>query len=408
MIYGSGIDIIKIDRVDRLMKKEAFMVKFFTEKERKYLEGKRAESAAGYFSAKEAVVKSMGTGFTGFGFKDVEVLREENEPYVILHGNAKKIAIDKGIDIIRVSISHEKEYAIASAVALSAERGRIRKRDLNEYPLNLLKKRDKVSHKGTYGRVSLIGGSYTMSGAIILSANGALRTGSGLVNCVIPRCILDRVAGAVYEATYTPLNHDSGTINLTKKDIHLILEKSDAVAIGVGLGYKAELIDAIEEILAKSKVPVVIDADGLNILSSNINILKKERECDVVLTPHPLEMSRLTGLDVEYINNNREEVARNFSKDYNCTLLLKGHETVVASGDKIYINNTGNPGMATGGSGDVLTGMIVSLLGQGYSAFDSAVLGATLHGLAGDAAYEVYGYGLKAMDITNYIGEYVN
>lgn len=405
MIYGNGIDIIKIDRVERLAEKDAFMIKFFTEKERDYLKNKRAESIAGYFSAKEAIVKAMGTGFTGFKFTDVEVLRDNNEPYVILHGNAEKIAKDKGIKSIIVSISHEKEYATASAIALTIEGKYIPKKE--QYPLNLIKKRDNNSHKGTYGKVSVIGGSYSMSGAIILAANGALRSGAGLVNLVIPKCILDRVATSVYESTYTPLNHTSGTINLEDKDINLILKESDAIAIGVGMGFNKSLLSPLEKIILNSKSPVVIDADGLNVLSLNTSILKEERKGSIVLTPHPREMSRLTGLSVEYINSNRKEVAKKFSNEYNCIVLLKGHETVVAENDKIYINKTGNPGMATGGSGDVLTGIICSLIGQGYSPYDAAVLGSHIHGLSGDLAYADYGYGLKAMDITNYIGKFI-
>ena len=403
MIYGTGIDIIKVNRVERLSKKERFMDKFFTEREREYLKNKRSESIAGYFSAKEAIVKSIGTGFTGFKFKDIEVLRDENEPYVVLHGNAKRICEDKGIDFIKLSISHEKEYAVANAIAVAKGNKNINR----NYPLSILKKRELNSHKGDYGKISIIGGSYTMSGAVILSAIAALRTGSGLVNCAIPKCIIDRVATSVYEATYTPLNHDNGTVNLNEKDINLIIEKSDALAFGVGIGFKEELLGSLEKIIKNSSIPIVIDADGLNILSLNTEVLKNKRDCSVVLTPHPLEMSRLTGLSVEYINSNRENVAKDFANNYNCVVLLKGHETVVAYKDDIYINKTGNPSMATGGSGDVLTGMICSLLGQGYTPYDSAVLGSYIHGLAGDRAYETYGYGVKALDITNYIGQYI-
>lgn len=407
MIYGSGIDIIKIDRVERLSHKEAFMNKFFTKKERAYLKEKRAESIAGYFSAKEAIVKAMGTGFQGFKFKDVEVLRQNNEPYVILHGNAKKIADNKGIEYIKVSISHEKEYAVANAIAVGKKSNISCDNKFSEYPLNILRKREANSHKGTYGKISILGGSYTMSGAVILAATAALRTGSGLVNLAIPECILERIATTVYEATYTPLNYINGTINLSQKDINLIVDKFDALAIGIGMGFEKELYSSITEIIRSFNKPIVIDADGLNIISLDTKVLKEIKTSNIILTPHPLEMSRLTGLTVEYINNNRKEVARNFAKKNNCVILLKGHETVVTDGESVYINKSGNPGMATGGSGDVLTGIIVSLLGQGYSLYDSAVLGSYVHGLAGDLAYEEYGYGLKAMDITNYIGKYI-
>lgn len=406
MIYGSGIDIVKVDRIEKLSKKEAFMNKFFTEEERNYLKNKRAESIAGYFSAKEAIVKAIGTGFSGFKFTDVEVLREENEPYVVLHGNAKEIAISKGIKEIKVSISHEKEYAVANAIAiLKCEENT--KGNFGEYPLNIIEKRKLDSNKGDYGKVSIIGGKEAMTGAIILAGYSALRTGTGLLNLVIPKCILDVVAKSLYEATYTPLNAKNGTMILGREDINLILEKSSALAIGVGLGFEKNLLTPIKNIIRDSKVPLVIDADGINILSLDVEVLKEKRSCTIILTPHPLEMSRLTGLSVNYINSNREKVARDFAKEYNCIVLLKGHETVVVEGANVYVNNTGNPGMATGGSGDVLTGIIVSLLGQGYSPYDSAVLGSHIHGLAGDLAYERYGYGLKASDIADNVGRYL-
>lgn len=406
MIYGSGIDIIKIDRVERLSKKEAFMNKFFTIKEREYLKNKRSESIAGYFSAKEAIVKAMGTGFREFKFTDIEVLREENEPYVILHGNAKRIAFNKGIEYIKISISHEKEFAVANAIAISNYRTCL-EGDFLKYPLNIIKERKPESHKGMYGKIAIIGGSFLMPGAVMLAANGALRSGCGLLNLVIPECILNIIASNIYESTYKILSADNGTMIIEDKDINLILEGHDALAIGVGIGFKKSLLNPIEKILEKSEIPIVIDADGLNIISSNVDILKKNRICNIILTPHPLEMSRLTGLDVKYINSNREKVAKDFSKKYNCVVLLKGHNTVVAYKDRVYVNNTGNPGMATGGSGDVLTGIICSLLGQGYDPYDASALGSHIHGLAGDMAYKDYGYGLKAMDITKYLGRYL-
>ncbi|WDC85913.1 NAD(P)H-hydrate dehydratase [Caloramator sp. mosi_1] len=157
-------------------------------------------------------------------------------------------------------------------------------------------------------------------------------------------------------------------------------------------------------LLEKSTKPLVIDADGLNMLLS-IKARLKTKKCQVVLTPHPGEFSRLTGLDVEYINKNRVDVAVNFAKEYGCILLLKGASTVVTDGDRVYINTTGNPGMATGGSGDVLTGIILSLIGQGYAPYDAALLGAYIHGCAGDLAYKKYGNGLVASDIIEYIGQ---
>ncbi|MEG0129451.1 NAD(P)H-hydrate dehydratase [Clostridium sp.] len=276
-----------------------------------------------------------------------------------------------------------------------------------QYPLNILRKRDRDSNKGSFGKVCIIGGSDSMPGAVILAAKGALASGAGLVNCCIPKCILDRVSSNVYESTFTPLNSSNGTIILEEKDLNLIIDKYDSVSIGVGLSNSEYLLSAIRYLVSNYTKGFVIDADGLNLLSRDVNILKNSKSKDIVLTPHPLEMKRLTGLSVEYINSNRAQVALNFAKENNCILLLKGQGTVVTDGSNIYINKSGNPGMATGGSGDVLTGIITSLLAQGYGGYNSAVLGSFLHGLSGDAAYKVYGNGLTPTDITKYIGEYV-
>jgi len=273
-----------------------------------------------------------------------------------------------------------------------------------DYPKCLLKKRHYDVNKGSCGKVALIGGCYYMSGAVTLATKSALRTGSGITTAVVQRSIVDRIASFLSEATYKICDEEEGYLILKDDVVDDIIKNYDAVAIGVGLGKNEKFIATLSYIIEKSTKPLIIDADGLNILTS-IKERLKYKNCPIILTPHPGEFSRLTGLSIEYINKNRVDVAVDFAKEFKCILLLKGASTVVTDGERIYINTTGNPGMATGGSGDVLTGIILSLVGQGYSPYDAAVLGAYLHGTAGDLAYKRYGNGLVASDIIEYIGQ---
>lgn len=416
MIIGSGIDIIEIARIENIMKNPKFIKKMFTENEYEYLRAKELESVAGYFCAKEAVTKALGTGFSGFKFTDIEVLKREGVPYILLKGNALKIAIKKNIKIMHVSISHCKEYATAIAIAegeVDGTRvgvGEEKNKDAegeglinNNYPLCIIKKRNCDSHKGDYGKIFIIGGSYNMSGAIILAARAAFRTGAGLITCVIPKSIIDRVGSLVVEATYIGSNEIDGFVELTEETIDDIIDKGDAIAIGIGMGETDKIKENLLYLINHSNKPIVIDADGISVLAPIKNCLKSSK-AQIIITPHSGEMARLLGIDIDYVNNNRLEVAKQFAFEFKCVVLLKGSKTIVTDGDKVYINTTGNPGMASGGSGDVLTGIITSLIGQGYNIFDAAALGAFLHGSAGDKAYSIFGYGLMASDIIDFLG----
>lgn len=271
------------------------------------------------------------------------------------------------------------------------------------YPALLIKKRSMESHKGDYGRVYVVAGSYNMSGAVALCAKAALRMGSGLVTCVVPESIMDRVGTIVPEATFLSLDEKECDKYTYEEALKQICNASDAVAFGPGMGTGEKAAEMLKAMLENYKGKLVIDADGINILSEYKELLKKLTP-DIILTPHPGEMSRLTGLTVKEINTGRIDVARRFAEEHNCILVLKGASTVVSDGRKLYINTSGNPGMATGGSGDVLTGIIASLCGQGYEPWEASVLGCYLHGCAGDAAMEQYGYGLTAGDLPDFIG----
>jgi hydroxyethylthiazole kinase-like uncharacterized protein yjeF len=265
----------------------------------------------------------------------------------------------------------------------------------------LLKKRKRFSHKGTYGNVLLIAGSYGMMGAAVLSARAALRTGSGLVTVHVPVRGYQIIQTAVPEALVS-LDESESVFSCIPD-----LSAFSAIGVGPGLGSKANTQRALHDLIKKTKVPPVIDADGLNILTANKEWLKILPE-GTVLTPHPREFERLAGKAGSAYQRNNMQIE--FAKKYNLIVVLKGAYTATAMPDgTCYFNSTGNPGMATAGSGDVLTGMILSLLGQGYSPANSALIGVYLHGLAGDlAAANSSEESVIAGDIIDNIGKAFN
>ena len=261
------------------------------------------------------------------------------------------------------------------------------------------------AHKGTFGRVLLIGGSRGMSGAISLAGISALRGGAGLVYLGVPESIVSIVATTEPSYLVIPLKEDAdGRISAdAKEQIHQAAAGMDAIAIGPGLGSSDDISQIVAWAYQSIDLPMVVDADALNALASSadsIPVCKSPR----VLTPHPGEFARLTGHTIDDIQSNREELSAEFAEQLNVVLLLKGQRTVITDGQRLAINETGNSGMATGGSGDVLTGLIASLLAQGIEAFESAQLAAHLHGLAGDlAAQELSKPGLIASDLPRYV-----
>lgn len=266
----------------------------------------------------------------------------------------------------------------------------------------ILPKRRENSHKGSYGRVAIIAGSRGMAGSSYLASMSALRTGSGLVYNFVPKSIEMIMSIKITEAIIKPIE-DNGKGHFTVESLEQILEElddMDSTALGPGIGVDDERIQLVSSIIQNVNNPMVIDADGLNCLSDNLDILKG-RNNPIIITPHPGEMARLLKLHIHEIQNKRQYYSQYISNKYNIYTVLKGNKTIVSSpkGD-VYINQTGNPGMATAGSGDVLTGIIVSLLGQKLEPFDAAKLGVYIHGLAGDIASEAKGeYSLIASDI---------
>lgn len=255
-------------------------------------------------------------------------------------------------------------------------------------PLALSRRNRKV-FKNRYGHILILAGSRNMLGAAALSSLAAMRCGAGLVTLGIPKGLNSVVQKKISPVIMTlPLNETpQQTISLAAyKQLKNRLKAYQVLGIGPGLSQNSSTQRFILKVIETATQPLVIDADALNALSENLKSLTRTSALKI-LTPHPGEMARLTSLKKKVIEEQREKIAREFAVKHNCILLLKGHRTVVASPKgKIYINTSGNPGMATAGSGDVLTGMIAAFVGQGLSGFEAAQWGAYLHGKAGDLA----------------------
>ncbi|MBS4534819.1 NAD(P)H-hydrate dehydratase [Clostridium sp. D2Q-14] len=401
MIIGVGIDILNIDRINKINTNK-FLSRLFSEEEIDYINTKNGSvtTIAGMFSSKEAISKMIGTGVRKFKWKDIVILHNDlNKPYVYLKDNAKTIAEQKGIENITLTISHEKNYSVAMAIGEGHE---CKTRYVLEEMKSILPNRKKNSHKGTYGRVGIIAGSMGMTGAAYLTSISALRTGSGLVYLYIPKSLNKILEIKTVETITLPLEDKNKGyfIEESYKDIHS-LNNYDVLAIGPGIGQKEETRSFIIDVIENYNGKLILDADGINNLAKNTDILKC-RKGITIITPHMGELSRLIDVSVKDIEKDRIQYAIDTSKKFNVITVLKGYNTIVTDGEKTYINSTGNPGMATAGSGDVLTGIISGYIAQGIEGFDACKIGVYTHGLSGDYAKEEKGeYGLIATDIIN-------
>jgi ADP-dependent NAD(P)H-hydrate dehydratase / NAD(P)H-hydrate epimerase len=245
-----------------------------------------------------------------------------------------------------------------------------------------VKVRDRYSHKGDFGRVLIIAGIVGYSGAAYICTTSAVRSGSGLVTLACEQQIRNILSQRLTEAM---------TISFEKRSkLEGHIGRSDAIAIGPGLGNSRETLELLRNVLENAKCPVVIDADGLNALECNLELLES-RKCGVVITPHPGEMARLSGYEIGYIEENRSEVAKEFALKYGVIVLLKGYNTIITDGNDLFYNSTGSSAMASGGMGDCLTGIITSFIGQGYDTLTAACLAAYIHGYSGDVlSQELY------------------
>ncbi len=263
--------------------------------------------------------------------------------------------------------------------------------------LPLYKPREKFAHKGDFGHVLILGGSYGKIGAVNLASRAALTSGAGKVTAYIPKCGYHSLQTSIPEVMVISDANET-TITHINYDI-----EPTVIGIGVGLGTADETAKTLEAFLKKNKTPLVIDADGLNLLSKKKTLLKLLPE-QTILTPHPKELERLIGKWSDDFEKLKKVKA--FSKKYNVIVLIKGAHSITVYKEKLYINTTGNPGMATAGSGDVLTGVISGLVAQGYAPLDATIFGVYLHGKAADISVEDYGYqSLIARHIIETIGD---
>lgn len=250
--------------------------------------------------------------------------------------------------------------------------------------------RMRSSHKGSYGKLLNIAGSLCYNGAAAMSTEAALRTGVGLCTLAAPRTVVNLLAPSIHETTYLPLPEtDDGFVSDKATDMILQnLDKVTAISIGCGLGNSENTRNIVENVIRNATCPIIIDADGINSIAANIDILK-ERNSDIILTPHVMEFSRISGLSIDEIQRDRIKAAKDFSSEYGVTVVLKGANTVISSsGGYLFVNTCGNSGLAKGGSGDVLTGIIAAMAAQGIEPVTAAVSGVYCHALASDMLIE--------------------
>lgn len=383
-----GIDIIEIKRFS--LKKN--IIKIFTKEELDYASSKAnyLQSLAGIFAAKEAALKAYGLKISSILKKKIEIRHINNIP--ILYINSVKTNAS-------ISISHDGDYAVAIC-----QMSDLYSFDIDKNIRSLLKKRKSDTHKGTYGRIGILGGSPGMAGSIYLSSLGSMRSGAGLSYLIAPKSISTILQIKANEQIIKSI--DCENFYYSKEIFNEILEKIkdlDVLAIGPGIGKGDGLNKLIDEIIQNTKIKLVIDADGLNALSEDLSIIKTRN--NIILTPHLGEFLRLTNISIDEINKDRENIAKEFAKEHKIVLVLKSNHTIVTDGNKIYINKIGNPGMATAGSGDVLTGIIASFM-KNLDPYNAAILGVYIHSLAGDIAKMKLGEeSLMASDIINNIAE---
>lgn len=370
-----GIDMVYIPRVQNILERrdEAFLEKIFSREERRTL---RMDAAhiAGRFAAKEAMAKALGDGIFKAGLKNLIVETDDRKrPY----GYYK----DR---IFRLSVSHEKDYAIAVARLEETEVS-----NLSKEVARLLPVLQQTDHKGRRGRAAIVGGSEGMYGSVDLSSSAALRAGCGLSYAFVPDEIFRDFSLRMRE------------VIVKKQSAIDELYAMDAIGLGPGMGRGDEARDVFLHVYGLSK-PMVVDADGLYHLAQE----KPAAEGDKIYTPHEGEMARLLDRDISWVRDHRDEAVDEFLARHGGVVVLKGHESIVASKEKRATNETGNAGMATAGSGDVLTGIITACLAQGMNCFQAARLGVYIHGLAGDlGALHKSERGLIASDLITYLPE---
>lgn len=398
-----GIDIFEVKRVEKLLKRKNFLNRFFSESEIKYIYSKKFShnTVAGLISAKEAVLKALGIGIsTEISLRDVEILHDKGVPFVnIKNSSISKLMKNRDIGSFDLSISHDGGYAIS--VCETREGIFVTDEMFKEFlPLRRID-----FHKGDYGKVLVIGGSFGLTGSILMSSMAALRCGTGLVYVLPPSIFADSVQSRTYEQIVLSVDDDGEKFfgNFSEKKLLNHLKNMDSVAIGMGMGTGENSFRMLETVIENFEGPIVIDADGINCLVGKIEILKNRK--NIYLTPHEMEFSRISGYDLEYIKNNREEITKDFVKKFGVNLVLKGNKTIVVNRDEMYVNNSGDDSLATAGAGDVLSGMLASFLAKKPN-LNSAKLAVYIHGVSGKISGKKIGKdSVIARDIIDNISE---
>ena len=386
-----GIDIVDISKFSSKASSR-FLEKLFAEDELNYGFKKQnsLQTFAGIFAAKEAIIKANNLNLAHILRKKIEIKHVDNRPIAFI--NNKEI---RG----SISISHDGNYAIAICNMKDQY-----KMNINQEMKEIMPKRKSESHKGDYGRIAILGGSSGMAGSVYMASLSAMRTGAGMAFILAPKSISEILQIKSNEQIIKEI--DCHNFYYSSEIVDQILdniEGKDTLIIGPGMGKGEDLNKLIGEIIASTDIDMVIDADGLNAISKDLSILKSNNK--IILTPHLGEFSRLTGLEIDKIKEDEESIARKFAKDNDVVLVLKSDHTIVTDGLKFYKNEIGNPGMATAGVGDVLTGVIASLMKR-LEPFEAAKLGVYIHSLAGDIASEKLGEdSLIATDVIENLSE---
>ena len=369
-----GVDVTVVDRIAAALERHPrFAQKIYTEGEQRYSAG-RPQRWASRWAAKEAVMKLYSSqGERMPAYRDIEVVRARGgPPRVHVRGEATPIAL---------SLTHDGGLAIAVAVSRTP-----RRRALPEAPADLLlAARPDDGHKGTFGRVVVVAGSRGFTGAPKLAALGAARGGAGLVEVCVPASIHSIVAAGCLEVMPTALA-DGGTGTLRTEGVEQLRERlrgADALVIGPGLGRALDTVPALLEILTDLPCPAVVDADALNI-AAEAGFDWRRCGRPVVLTPHPAEMGRLARMSTDAVQGDRNGLAQRYADEHGVIVVLKGAETVIAgAAHDLHVDKHRVVALATGGTGDVLSGLIGSMLAQGLAPRDAAIAGVTIHAQAG-------------------------
>lgn len=409
-----GIDLVQVARMEAWLGEEKKLGRILRPKELDRLltygpKARQAQHLAGLYAAKEAALKALGRGLFALSFQDIEVRSDSfGAPQLLLYNKARRRLQELGGDQMDLSISHDGGMAMAMA---SIRQSGFPGRDLalEDFSLNSeldqsLLHRDRKGYKSQYGRLAIVAGSRGMLGACCLAARAALRSGAGLVYALVPSSLADLAQIKLDEVIVLPME-DEGKGHFSEASLPQLLEtltKMDALVLGPGLGRGRDQSALVKKLVLALKdlaIPAVLDADGLNALADFPEVLDHVSS-PVVVTPHQMEMARLLHTSVEAIGEDRMGAANRFAARHRVLVLLKGADTIISNGEIHYINPTGNPGMATAGAGDVLSGMLGAFLAYGYAPMVAVRTACYLHGLSGDiVAYQEGEDALIASDL---------